>query len=365
MSTGAGNTVKRRVTPVTGVRSPLSVCRMRVESSVTSLSWIPSEAVSGPMKAGFATGLAHYDDPPPGHLAAGQVDAMLEADAFRFGNVLSGWAEFEGDRVVAHGQGGGLLIGSTTVRVGPLDATFPAVGMPELTYAPQIEDGVISWIQTVGGRTSVPLPRKVSRPPYLRLTAPLVWTTLRLTLHANGTVRRELVGGSPFPRHWVYDAAGDLVLKAGVADWRQWLGQPSWAATPWGEEDSPVVSAAAETALERELSGLLMHGAHKPKIRKLDRGAVLARQGDAGDSLFLVLDGVLEVTVDGHHVGDLGPGAVVGEHAVLESSPRTATLTASTPVKVAEAPAAAVDRAALTELAAGHRRELAQGSSSP
>jgi hypothetical protein len=231
---------------------------MRVESSITSLSWIPSEAVSGPMKAGFATGLAHYDPPPPGRLAPGTVEELLAADAFRFGNRLSAWAEFDGGRVTAYGQDGGLLIGATTVRIGPLDATFPAVGMPELKYAPDIADGMISWIQTVGGRTSVPLPRKVSRPPYVRLHAPLVWTTLRLTLYADGMVRRELVGGSPFPRHWVYDAVGDLVLKAGVADWRTWLGQPSWETTPWGAEDSPVVSAAAETALERELSAVLM-----------------------------------------------------------------------------------------------------------
>jgi cyclic nucleotide-binding protein len=338
---------------------------MRVESSVTSLSWIPSEAVSGPMKAGFATGLAHYDPPPPAHLGADDVARMLAADQFRFGNVLNAWADFEGDQVVAHGQSGGLLIGATTVRVGPLDATFQAVGMPELTYAPEIGDGLISWIQTVGGRTSVPLPRTISKPPFVRLHAPLVWTTLRLTLYADGTARRELVGASPFPRHWVYDASGDLALKAGVADWKHWLGQPSWSATPWGAEDSPVVSAAAETALERELSTLLMHGAHRPKFHTLKTGDVLARQGDPGDSLFLILDGILEVTVDGEKLGDLGPGAVVGERAVLESSPRTATLTALTPVRAAEAPADIVDRSVLAELAGGHRREVADHPIAP
>jgi hypothetical protein len=332
---------------------------MRVESSVTSLSWIPSEAVSGPMKAGFATGLAHYDPPPPAHVGPDDVAAMLAADEFRFGNVLNAWAEFDGDDVVTHGHSGGLLIGATTVRVGRLDATFQAVGMPELIYAPEIGDGLISWIQTVGGRTSVPLPRKISKPPYVRLHAPLVWTTLRLTLYADGSARRELVGASPFPRHWVYDAAGDLALKAGVADWKHWLGQPSWSATPWGAEDSPVVSAAAETALERELSSRLMHGTHRPKVHTLKTGDVLARQGDKGDSLFLVLDGILEVTVDGETLGDLGPGAVVGERAVLESSPRTATLTALTPVRAAEAPADIVDHSVLAELATGHRREAA------
>jgi len=108
-----------------------------------------------------------------------------------------------------------------------------------------------------------------------------------------------------------------------------------------------------------------MHGAKKPKIRSLAAGDVLARQGEAGDSLFLVLDGVLDVSVDGRQLGDLGPGAVVGERAILESSPRTATLTALTTVKVAEAPAEAVDREALAQLAQGHRREMADGPVTP
>jgi hypothetical protein len=333
---------------------------MRVESRVTSLSWIPSEAVTGAMKVSFATGLSHYDPPPSAEL--GDLDALRAADAFRFANVLHAWAEFDGDRVIDHGQDGGVLMGSSTVRLGPLDATFAAVQMPDLRRPPEVADGRVTFTQTTGGRTALPLPRRISRPPYVRLQSPLVWTTLRLMLHSDGTATTELAGASPFPRHWVYDGTGALTLKAGVADWRGWVGQPSWSATPWGEEDSPVVVAAAETALERELSTLLMHNAHKPKIRSLAPGDALASQGDPGDSLFLVLDGVLDVSVDGRKLGDLGPGAVVGERAILESSPRTATLTAVTAVKVAEARADAVDRQALARLAEGHRREdLADG----
>jgi hypothetical protein len=330
---------------------------MRVESSVTSVSWIPSEAVTGPMKASFASGVSHYDAPPPAHLAAGELAALCEADAFRFGNVLRVWADFDGERVVAHGRDGGLAMGATTIRVGPLDATFAAVPMPDLTYAPQLGDGFVSYTQTVGGRTALPLPRTITKAPYVRLQAPLVWTTLRLTVYSDGRSVNELLGASPFPRHWVYNHAGELSLKVGVADWRKWLGQPSWAATPWGAEDSPVVVAQAETALERDLSTLLMHGARKPRVRSIDAGEVLARQGDPGDSLFLVLDGILDVQVGGDSLGDLGPGAVVGERAVLENSSRSATLIARTALRVAEAPADALDRTALEELAKGHRRE--------
>jgi hypothetical protein len=202
------------------------------------------------------------------------------------------------------------------------------------------------------------LPRRISRRPFLRLQSPLVWTTLRLTLHAEGPPDIELIGASPFPRHWVYGATGRLALKAGVAEWRRWVGQPSWTATPWGNEDSPVVVAQAESALERGLSVLLMHGSHKPKIRSLAAGDVLATQGDPGASLYLVLDGVLAVIVDGTELSEVGPGAVLGERAMLESSPRTATLIARTRVKVAEAPADTIDRSGLAGLARLHRREV-------
>jgi hypothetical protein len=338
---------------------------MRCESSVTSVSWIPSEAVTGPMRLGFASGLSHYDAPPPAHVGGDELAALRDADAFRFANVLHAWAEFDGDRVVAHGRDGGVVMGATTIRVGWLDATFAAVPMPDLAHPAQIGSGYVSYLQTVGGRTALPLPRTIPKPPYVRLHAPLVWTTLRLTLYANGTAAHELLGASPFPRHWVYDAAGELSLKAGVADWRQWLGQPSWAATPWGAEDSPVVVAQAESALERQLSTVLMHGARKPRIRSFAAGQTLARQGEPGNSLLLVLDGVLDVQVDGASLGDLGPGAVVGERAVLERSPRTASLIARTAVRVAEAPADAVDAAALAHLSKGHRRELAGGAAAP
>ena len=38
---------------------------MRIESSITSVSWIPSEAVTGVTKGAFETGFTHYDAAPP------------------------------------------------------------------------------------------------------------------------------------------------------------------------------------------------------------------------------------------------------------------------------------------------------------
>jgi CRP-like cAMP-binding protein len=169
-------------------------------------------------------------------------------------------------------------------------------------------------------------------------------------------VETTLAGASPFPRHWVYGADGQLILKAGTTDWQAWAGQRK-TRTPWGDEDSPVVVTAAETALERRLSTLIMRGGARPDVRSVPADSVLVKQGEPGDSLFLLLDGVVRVEVDGRPLAELGPGAVLGERAVLEGGRRTATLTAVTPVRVAEASGALIDQQALRELAEGHRRE--------
>ena len=72
-----------------------------------------------------------------------------------------------------------------------------------------------------------------------------------------------------------------------------------------------------------------------------------------------ILDGVVTVRVDGSVVAELGPGAVIGERALLESGRRTSTVTALTRTKVACVPAASLDRDALSELSGTHRREEA------
>ena len=71
-------------------------------------------------------------------------------------------------------------------------------------------------------------------------------------------------------------------------------------------------------------------------------------------------DGVLSVEVDGASVAQVGPGAVVGERALLEGGRRTATLRALTTSKVAAASGAELSPEMLSELAAGHRREAGQ-----
>ena len=51
---------------------------MRYESSITSLSWIPSEAVTGPGGLAFNWDFGHYDDPPSAEL--GDLEELRAAD---------------------------------------------------------------------------------------------------------------------------------------------------------------------------------------------------------------------------------------------------------------------------------------------
>ena len=61
---------------------------------------------------------------------------------------------------------------------------------------------------------------------------------------------------------------------------------------------------------------------------------VLARQGDLGDEFFIIEDGEAEVTRDGEHVAELGPGDFFGEMALVEADRRNATVTAKTAMNV-------------------------------
>jgi cyclic nucleotide-binding protein len=96
-----------------------------------------------------------------------------------------------------------------------------------------------------------------------------------------------------------------------------------------------------------------------PRLRRgqLAEGTLLAGQGDPGHDISLLLDGVLSVSVDGTQVGELGPGAVVGERALLEDGRRTATLRAVTDCVVATAAKDQIDRGSLSSLAELHHRE--------
>ena len=193
---------------------------MRLEATATSMSWIPSEIVTGALREGFEPGLTHYDPVPPDWLAPGEVDRMRDEDLFRFANVLAAGPRWRTASSPPPGTRG----------LGAADRRHPAAGRPARCQVPRrtaahraarargAGRAEVRLVQTVGGRTGAPLPRPVPHRQLVQWSAPVVWTTVALTLRADGSSAVELIGASGFPRHWVYGTDGRLAAKSGVTD---------------------------------------------------------------------------------------------------------------------------------------------------
>lgn len=64
-------------------------------------------------------------------------------------------------------------------------------------------------------------------------------------------------------------------------------------------------------------------------------GKVLMAEGQPGHEFMVVLEGTATATRDGRHVATFGPGDFFGEISLLDDGPRTATVTADTPMTLA------------------------------
>lgn len=75
---------------------------------------------------------------------------------------------------------------------------------------------------------------------------------------------------------------------------------------------------------DKELDRLARHA----EIVDFQAGEVLMTEGETGHEFYAIIDGEVGVTTGGDTVAKLGPGAYVGEMALLDPGPRTATVTA-------------------------------------
>ena len=67
---------------------------------------------------------------------------------------------------------------------------------------------------------------------------------------------------------------------------------------------------------------------------EVKEGTELTKQGEPGREFMIISDGTAVVDIDGSTVAHLGPGDFLGELAVLSGTPRSATVTATSPMVV-------------------------------
>jgi hypothetical protein len=316
---------------------------MRFDASATAITWLPFEALDRIAVIPLELAVAHYDEPPPEEVP--DLEELRRRDAFREANELRAWIEVDGDEIVDYGQTGRSLIGEGP-ELEAQQVSFPAVEFPVIQPEPEVGDGWVRFTQTVGGRIGWPAPRPVVGRPYFHVGAVSSWTTLELRLSVDGTAETRLVAASPFPRHSLYGPDRRLVDVVGAVEFE--LGE----GTPWGDERAPAFAAAVESELERRLATSIVRAGAKLVRRRLARGDTLVEQGQPGADLFVLLDGVFDVEIDGEVVAQVGSGAIVGERAVLGDGRRTATLRAVRSSRVAVVGSGEISRAQLGEISA-------------
>lgn len=294
---------------------------MRVDSAITAITWLPFGALDALPNLPLGLAVAHYDEPPP--LVLGDLDELRRADRFREANELRAWIEIEGGEILAFGHDG-RGVGGGRIPFGLDQVAFPAVEFPVLRSEPEVGNGWVRFAQTVGGRIGLPVPRPVAGKSYFHIGSAQAWTTLELVLRADGSADGRLAGASPFPRHSLYDAHGRLMSEHGLADYTEWYGE-SLDDSPWAGEDP----------LEAEVDEVALRSGASLERRRLNFGETLVEQGEEGCDMFLLLDGALDVEIDGSTVAQLGGGAMLGELAVLGDGRRTATVRAARPSRVA------------------------------
>jgi hypothetical protein len=323
---------------------------MRVESSATAITWLPFEALDRMPSVPLELAVAAYDEPPPVILP--ELEELRRRDTFREANELRAWIDVRDEAIVDYGYEGRSMIGDAGLDLGFRQVAFAAVEFPVIRPDPEVGEGWIRFRQTAGGRIGLPAPRPVSGQPFFHVGAISAWTTVELVLHAGGTTESRLVAASPFPQHSLYDAGRRLVSSTKMLDFEPWYAEV-FGKTPWGHEGTPAFSAAVASELERTLATAILEDGLRFTRRRIPAGAALVRQGDPGGELFILLDGVLDVDIDGETIAQVGSGAILGERAILRDGRRTATLRAARAVRVAVVAADAIGRPELERLSAG------------
>jgi CRP-like cAMP-binding protein len=69
---------------------------------------------------------------------------------------------------------------------------------------------------------------------------------------------------------------------------------------------------------------------------KIGPGDFLFREGETGDKMYVLLEGNLDILFGDLVLETAGPGALIGEMALIDNGPRAATAVAKTPCRLAQ-----------------------------
>lgn len=116
--------------------------------------------------------------------------------------------------------------------------------------------------------------------------------------------------------------------------------------------DEAIVQRLIEDPLFAPLSAPMVERlAREAEPITVEAGELVFAQGDHGDRYYLVTTGAAAVTIDGEHVGTVGPGDTFGEIALVRDIPRTATVAATATLQLL-----AIPRDGFLEAVTGHPR---------
>lgn len=67
-----------------------------------------------------------------------------------------------------------------------------------------------------------------------------------------------------------------------------------------------------------------------PRARSVGAGEALFRHGDDAVEMYVLLDGKVDISLDGRLIESLAPGSIFGEMAIVDDNPRSADAVAVT-----------------------------------
>jgi hypothetical protein len=152
--------------------------------------------VGAPTNLPMDVGIGHEDDPPPDQLA--DVATFVAGDAAASRTCWSpGSRSLRWDASPTPATEAPATWDRRRCVCSAARAHLARVGKLPFQSDPERHPDRVRFVQTAGGRTGPPAHRPVRRPPFVRVTSPTAWTTLALTIHADGRVEHEVVDASP------------------------------------------------------------------------------------------------------------------------------------------------------------------------